>query len=103
MEQYLGRDQINLSYNDGLLFARMSLLTVMCRQPVCSAGRIIFWINLGLGVLDTIHDSRMITGDRSDRLKNITPLRQAQCDIDLRLNFMHYYREFPESSTIRWM
>ena len=103
MEQYLERDQINLSYNDGLLFARMEKL-IDGDVPAASlfSGPYYFLDQLGFKKLldTTFMMAGMITGDPdpSQIKKYYAALRRAQGDIDLRPElYTHYYkREFPE-------
>jgi len=114
LEQYLPREQINLSFNDGMLFKRMELL-LAGRLPAVSlfSGPYYFAEQLGFRkIIDTTFMiSTMITGspDPGDIEKYIRALRRAQRDIDLRPDlYTHYYkREFPvryhdRMDTRRW-
>ncbi len=102
MEQYLDRDQINLSFNDGLLFARMEKL-IDGEVPAASlfSGCYYFLDQLGFKkVLETTFMmAGMITGepDADQIRKYYAALRRAQADIDLRpeLYAHHYKKEFP--------
>jgi ABC-type nitrate/sulfonate/bicarbonate transport system substrate-binding protein len=114
LEQYLKPEQINLSFNDGLLFSRMELL-VDRKVPAASlfSGPYYFVEQLGFRkIIDTTFMmASMITGtpDPEDVRKFFRALRRAQRDIDLRPElFTHYYkREFPlrfhdQMDTRRW-
>jgi hypothetical protein len=102
LEQYLQREQIKLSFNDGMLFKRMELL-IDRKVPAAAlfSGPYYFAEQLGFRkVIDTTFMiSTMITGDPDpeDLKKYFAALRRAQCDIDLRPElYTHYYmREFP--------
>ena len=114
LEQYLKPDQINLSFNDGLLFSRMELL-IDGKAPAASlfSGPYYFLEQLGFRkVIDTTFMmASMVTGtpDPQDVRKFFRALRRAQRDIDLRPElYTHYYkREFPvrfhdQMDTRRW-
>ena len=114
LEQYMPVADINLSFNDGLLFARMEAL-IDGRTPACAAfsGPYYFLEQLGYRkVIDsTFMMATSITGDPDpqDVAKYFRALRRAQHDIDLRPElYTHYYRnEFPERfhdvmDTRRW-
>ncbi|HEY2590111.1 MAG TPA: hypothetical protein VGI35_00865, partial [Steroidobacteraceae bacterium] len=102
LEQYLSRDDIKLSFNDGMLFKRMELL-IDRKVPAAAlfSGPYYFVEQLGFRkVIDTTFMiSTMITGDPipEDLKKYFAALRRAQRDIDLRPElYTHYYqREFP--------
>jgi ABC-type nitrate/sulfonate/bicarbonate transport system substrate-binding protein len=102
LEQYLPRDAIKLSFNDGMLFKRMELL-IDRKVPAAAlfSGPYYFAEQLGFRkVIDTTFMiSTMITGDPDpeDLKKYFAALRRAQRDIDLRPElYTHYYaREFP--------
>jgi len=102
LEQYLPRDDIKLSFNDGMLFKRMELL-IDRKVPAAAlfSGPYYFAEQLGFRkVIDTTFMiSTMITGDpdTEDLKKYFAALRRAQRDIDLRPElYTHYYaREFP--------
>lgn len=114
LEQYLKPEQINLSFNDGLLFSRMELL-IDRGVPAASlfSGPYYFSEQLGFRkIIDTTFMmAAMITGapDPEDVRKFFRALRRAQRDIDLRPElFTHYYKkEFPvrfhdQMDTRRW-
>jgi len=103
LEQFLEPDQINLSFNEGLLFARMEKL-IDGEIPACSlfSGTYYFLDQLGFRkiVETTFMMAGMITGDpnREDIAKFYRALQKAQHDIDLRPElYTHYYKEeFPK-------
>jgi hypothetical protein len=114
LEQYMPITDINLSFNDGLLFARMEAF-IDGRTPAVSAfsGPYYFLEQLGYRkVIDsTFMMASMVTGepDPADVVKYFKALRRAQHDIDLRPElYTHYYRkEFPRRfhdtmDTRRW-
>ncbi len=102
LEQYLPRERIALSFNDGMLFRRMELLL---RREVPAAalfsGPYYFAEQLGFRkVIDTTFMiAAIISGDPDlqDLKKYFNALRRAQRDIDLRPErYTRYYeREFP--------
>ena len=114
LEQYLPREDIKLSFADGILFGRMEKL--IDRQVPAAAlfsGPYYFLEQLGFRkILDTTFMmASMLTGepDPQDVRKYFRALRRAQRDIDLRpeLYTHHYAREFPrrfldEIDTRRW-
>ena len=114
LEQYLPREDIKLSFADGILFGRMEKL--IDRQVPAAAvfsGPYYFLEQLGFRkVIDTTFMiASMLTGDPDpeDVRKYFRALRRAQRDIDLRPElYTHYYRkEFParfhgEIDTRRW-
>ncbi len=89
LEQYLARDQIALSFADGLLFRRMELL-IDRKIPAASlfSGAYYFLEQFGFRkVIDsTFMMAAIITGepDPADVRKYFAALRCAQRDIDLR-------------------
>jgi len=102
LEQYLPRDEIKLSFADGILFGRMEKL--IDRQVPAAAvfsGPYYFLEQLGFRkILDTTFMmASMLTGDPDpeDVRKYFRALRRAQRDIDLRpeLYTHHYAKEFP--------
>jgi len=102
LEQYLPREDIKLSFADGILFGRMAKL--IDRQVPAAAlfsGAYYFAEQLGFRkVLDTTFMmATMLTGDPDpeDVKKYFRALRRAQRDIDLRpeLYTHHYRNEFP--------
>ncbi|HVZ24129.1 MAG TPA: hypothetical protein VG871_23820 [Vicinamibacterales bacterium] len=114
LEQYLPADQITLSFNDGMLFARMQrLIDGTVPAAALFSGPYYFAEQLGFRkVIDTTFMiTTMINGDPDpeDVKKFFRALRRAQRDIDLRPDkYTHYYqREFPERyhammDTRRW-
>jgi len=102
LEQYLPRDQIKLSFADGILFGRMEKL-VDRKVPAAAlfSGPYYFLEQLGFRkILDTTFMmASMLTGDPDpeDVRKYFRALRRAQRDIDLRpeLYTHHYAKEFP--------
>jgi ABC-type nitrate/sulfonate/bicarbonate transport system substrate-binding protein len=102
LEQYLPREDIKLSFADGILFGRMAKL--IDRQVPAAAlfsGPYYFAEQLGFRkVIDTTFMmATMLTGDPDpeDVKKYFRALRRAQRDIDLRpeLYTHHYRNEFP--------
>jgi len=114
LEQYLPREKILLSFNDGMLFKRMELLLEGTVPAVALfSGPYYFAEQLGFRkIIDTTFMiATMITGDPDpeDIEKYFRALRRAQRDIDLRPElYTHYYkREFPvryheKMDTRRW-
>jgi len=114
LEQCLPRDQIALSFADGLLFRRMEKL--IDREVPAAAvfsGPYYFLEQLGFRkIIDsTFMMASMVTGevDPEDVRKYFRALRLAQRDIDLRPEqYTHYYKEeFParfrdQMDTRRW-
>ena len=114
LEQYLPREQIKLSFADGILFGRMEKL--IDRQVPAAAlfsGPYYFAEQLGFRkIIDTTFMmASMIHGepDPQDVRKYFRALRRAQRDIDFRpeLYTHHYAREFPrrfldQIDTRRW-
>jgi ABC-type nitrate/sulfonate/bicarbonate transport system substrate-binding protein len=103
LEQYLPREEIKLSFADGILFSRMEKL--IDRQVPAAAvfsGPYYFLEQLGFRkIIDTTFMmASMLTGDPDpeDVKKFFRALRRAQRDIDLRpeLYTHHYRREFPQ-------
>jgi ABC-type nitrate/sulfonate/bicarbonate transport system substrate-binding protein len=102
LEQYLPRDEIKLSFADGILFGRMEKL-VDRKVPAAAlfSGPYYFLEQLGFRkILDTTFMmASMLTGDPDpeDVRKYFRALRRAQRDIDLRpeLYTHHYAKEFP--------
>jgi hypothetical protein len=102
LEQYLPRDEIKLSFADGILFGRMEKL--IDRQVPAAAvfsGPYYFLEQLGFRkIIDcTFMMAAMINGDpdAEDVRRYFRALRRAQRDIDLRpeLYTKHYRNEFP--------
>jgi len=114
LEQYMPLDRINLSYKEGMLFARMDLL-FEGKIPACTlfSGPYYFAEQLGFRKITdcTFMMATMITGepDPEDVRKFFRALKRAQRDLDLRPElYTHYYRrEFPKRyhakmDTRRW-
>jgi hypothetical protein len=114
LEQYLKPEELNLSFNDGLLFKRMEKLIDRTAPAVhLFSGPYYFAEQLGFRkIIDTsFMIATMITGDPDpeDLRKFFRALRRAQRDIDLRPErYTHYYlKEFPlrfhsRMDTRRW-
>ncbi|MGH9739708.1 MAG: ABC transporter substrate-binding protein [Candidatus Acidiferrales bacterium] len=102
LEQYMKRDQIKLSFADGMLFSRMELL-IDRKVPAASlfSGPYYFAEQLGFRkIIDTTFMmATLIQRDPEieDVKKYFRALRNAQRDIDLRPDlYTHYYKkEFP--------
>lgn len=102
LEQYMSREQIKLSFADGLLFSRMELL-IDRKVPAASlfSGPYYFAEQLGFRkVIDTTFMMATLIQrdpDMEDVKKYFRALRKAQRDIDLRpdLYTHHYKKEFP--------
>jgi hypothetical protein len=114
LEPYLPLDKINLSFKEGMLFARLEQL-IEGKAPAVSlfSGPYYFAEQLGFRkVIDTTFMiGTMIHGDPDpeDLRKFFNALRRAQRDLDLRPElYTHYYKnEFPERfharmDTRRW-
>ena len=114
LEQYLPREDIKLSFADGILFGRMEKL-IDRKVPAAAlfSGPYYFLEQLGFRkVIDTTFMmATSITGDPDpeDLRKYFRALRRAQRDIDLRPElYTHYYgKEFParfleQMDTRRW-
>jgi len=105
LEQYLERDRINLTFEDGMLFRRLELL-IEGKSQAASLFSGPYYLVEQLGfrkVIDTTFMiAAMINGepDPEDVRRYFRALKRAQRDIDLRPElYTHYYRnEFPE----RW-
>lgn len=114
LETYLPAGKINLSFAEGMLFARMdAFLSGRAAAATLFNGPYYFAEQLGYRkIIDTTFMvAAMINGAASmdDVGKFFTALRRAQRDIDLRPElYTHYYtREFPERfharmDTRRW-
>lgn len=103
LERHLAKDQIKLSFDEGMLFHRMEAFFAGKSRAACLfGGPLYFAEQLGYRkVIDTTFMiAAMINGspDPDDVKKYFRALRRAQCDIDLRPElYTHYYRnEFPE-------
>jgi hypothetical protein len=114
LEQFLPRAAINLSFAEGMLFARLDrLLDGTSPASTLFSGPYYFAEQLGYRkIVDTTFMiATMVTGDPdpADLRKYFAALRRAQRDIDLRPDlYTHFYRnEFPERyhammDTRRW-
>jgi hypothetical protein len=114
LEAYLPREQINLSFADGMLFSRLELLIDRKIQAASLfSGPYYFLEQLGFRkIIDTTFMmASMVTGepDPEDVKKYFAALRRAQADIDLRPElYTHWYKnEFPlrfheQMDTGRW-
>ena len=103
LESYLSKDQINLSFGEGMLFHRMeAFLDGAAQAATLFGGPYYFAEQLGYRkIIDTTFMiGAMINGepDMEDVRKYFAALRRAQRDIDLRPElYTHYYKmEFPE-------
>ncbi len=114
LEQYLQPGQINLTFEDGMLFRRLELL-VEGRSPAAALFSGPYYLVEQLGfrkVIDTTFMiAAMINGspDPEDVRRYYRALKRTQRDIDLRPElYTHYYKnEFPERyhammDTRRW-
>jgi len=114
LEQYMPLSNINLTFADGMLFARLDqLIEGNARASALFSGPYYFAEQLGFRkIIDTTFMiATMIAGDPDpeDPRKFFRALRRAQRDIDLRPDlYTHYYkREFPvryhaRMDTRRW-
>ena len=114
LEQFIPRDQINLTFADGMLFKRLdNLVEGVSQASSLFSGPYYMAEQLGFRkILDsTFMIASMVTGepDPEDLRKFYRALKRAQRDIDLRPDlYTHYYRnEFPERyhavmDTRRW-
>ena len=114
LEAYLPREEIELSFADGMLFSRLELLIDRkIRAASLFSGPYYFLEQLGFRkiIVTTFMMAAMVTGepDVEDVKKYPAALRRAQHDIDLRPElYTHYYkREFPvrfheQMDTGRW-
>ena len=102
LEPYLPREEINLSFADGMLFSRMELL-IDRKIPAASlfSGPYYFLEQLGFRkIIDTTFMMASMVNDDPDLedvKKYFAALRRAQHDIDLQPElYTHFYRkEFP--------
>jgi ABC-type nitrate/sulfonate/bicarbonate transport system substrate-binding protein len=103
LEQYISPDQINLTFEDGMLFHRMELL-IEGKSAAAALFSGPYYLAEQLGFRKVIDTTFMIaamikgTPDPEDIRRYFRALRSAQRDIDLRPErYTHYYRnEFPE-------
>ncbi|HEY0988734.1 MAG TPA: ABC transporter substrate-binding protein [Kofleriaceae bacterium] len=114
LERYLPRDQIKLSFEEGMLFHRMAaFLDGKAPAATLFSGPYYFAEQLGhRKIIDTTFMiAAMVNGepDPEDLRKYFQALRRAQRDIDVRPElYTHYYeKEFPEKfhaamDTRRW-
>ena len=114
LEQYMPLSNINLTFSDGMLFARLDqLLEGNAQASALFSGPYYFAEQLGFRkIIDTTFMiATMIAGDPDpeDLRRFFHALRRAQRDIDLRPDlYTHYYkREFPlryhaRMDTRRW-
>jgi ABC-type nitrate/sulfonate/bicarbonate transport system substrate-binding protein len=114
LEQYLAPKDINLTFEDGMLFRRLELL-IDGKSPAAALFSGPYYLVEQLGfrkVIDTTFMiAAMINGspDPEDVRRYFRALKRAQRDIDLRPElYTHYYKnEFPERyhammDTRRW-
>lgn len=114
LEPYLPAGEINLSFNDGLLFRRLELL-VDGQAPASALFSGPYYLAEQLGFREIVDTTFMIATmihgepDPNDLRKFFRALRHAQRDLDLRPDrYTHYYKnEFPERfhalmDTRRW-
>ena len=102
LETYIPKEQINLSFNDGMLFKRMELL-LDGKIPAATLFSGPYYLAEQLGfrkIMDnTFMIANMIHGDPDpeDLRKFFKALKRAQRDLDLRPElYTHYYKnEFP--------
>jgi len=114
LESYLARDQIKLSFDEGMLFSRMeAFFEGKSKAATLFGGPYYFAEQLGYRkIIDTTFMiGAMVNGDpdMDDVRRYFQALRRAQRDIDLRPElYTHYYKmEFPERfhaamDTRRW-
>ena len=114
LEQYMPLSNINLTFSDGMLFARLDqLIEGNAQASALFSGPYYFAEQLGFRkIIDTTFMiATMIAGDpdSEDLRRFFRALRRAQRDIDLRPDlYTHYYkREFPlryhaRMDTRRW-
>ena len=103
LEQYISPDQINLTFEDGMLFHRMELL-IEGKSAAAALFSGPYYLAEQLGFRKVIDTTFMIaamikgTPDPEDVRRYFRALRSAQRDMDLRPErYTHYYRnEFPE-------
>ncbi|WJR78676.1 hypothetical protein [Bradyrhizobium sp. NP1] len=114
LEGYLSREEINLSFDEGMLFSRMeAFFEGGTKAATLFGGPYYFAEQLGYRkIIDTTFMiGAMVNGDpdMEDVRRYFQALRRAQRDIDLRPElYTHYYKmEFPERfharmDTRRW-
>jgi ABC-type nitrate/sulfonate/bicarbonate transport system substrate-binding protein len=114
LEQYMAAAEINLTFEDGMLFHRMELL-IEGKSPAAALFNGPYYLAEQLGFRKVIDTTFMIaamikdTVDPEDVRRYFRALRRAQRDIDLRPElYTHYYKnEFPDRfhdvmDTRRW-
>jgi hypothetical protein len=103
LEQYMPASEINLKFEDGMLFHRMELL-IGGKSPAAALFNGPYYFAEQLGFRKVIDTTFMIAAmiddvsDPEDIRRYFRALRKAQRDIDLRPElFTHYYKnEFPD-------
>jgi hypothetical protein len=114
LEQYMSPAEVNLTFEDGMLFHRMALL-IEGKSPAAALFNGPYYLAEQLGFRKVIDTTFMIAAmikgevDPEDVRRYFRALRRAQRDIDVRPElYTHYYRnEFPERfhavmDTRRW-
>jgi ABC-type nitrate/sulfonate/bicarbonate transport system substrate-binding protein len=114
LEQYMAASEINLTFEDGMLFHRMELL-LEGKSPAAALFNGPYYLAEQLGFRKVIDTTFMIAAmikgevDPEDVRRFFRALRRAQRDIDLRPElYTHYYKnEFPDRfhavmDTRRW-
>jgi NitT/TauT family transport system substrate-binding protein len=114
LEQYMQPGEINLTFEDGMLFRRMELL-IEGKSQAAALFNGPYYLAEQLGLRKVIDTTFMIaamikgTPDSEDVRRYFRALRKAQHDIDLRPElYTHYYKnEFPDRfhqmmDTRRW-
>jgi hypothetical protein len=103
LEQFMPRSEINLTFEDGMLFHRMAHL-IEGKSPAAALFSGPYYLAEQLGFRKVIDTSFMIAAmvkgevEPEDVRRYFRALRKAQRDIDLRPErYTHYYKnEFPE-------
>jgi len=103
LEQYMPASEINLTFEDGMLFRRMALL-IDGKSPAAALFSGPYYLAEQLGFRKVIDTTFMIatmikgTPDPEDVRRYFRALRKAQHDIDLRpeLYTRYYKNEFPD-------
>ena len=103
LEQYMPASEINLTFEDGMLFRRMELL-IEGKSPAAALFNGPYYLAEQLGFRKVIDTTFMIAAmikgapDPDDVRRYFRALRKAQHDIDLRPElYTHYYKnEFPD-------
>ena len=115
LEPYLPPSEINLLFEDGMLFSRMERLFIDGKSPAAALFNGPYYLAEQLGFRKIIDTTFMIAAmikgspDPEDMRRYFRALRFAQRDIDLRPErYTHYYKnEFPDRfhaimDTRRW-